>query len=263
MFQWRVFRLDGAEPGAYLTVPSLERAGIRVAFTARAGGVSARPYEGLNLSFVSGDDPDAVRANRRRALGAIGVDLGAWTSARQVHGARAAAVTPRERGRGATDPDDTIEDTDALWTDEPGVALAVLTADCAPILIADPQTRRIAVVHAGWRGLAAGVVGAAAEAFEDRSRAQAFVGPAIGPCCYEVGDDVAQPLVDAFGASVVRAAEPRPHADLWTAARIALHQSGITSVTLAALCTRSSPHRFFSHRAGDAARQGLVATIEP
>ncbi|MFN2615275.1 MAG: peptidoglycan editing factor PgeF [Actinomycetota bacterium] len=258
MFQWRAFRARAGEPpGAYLAVPSLEDAGIHVAFTARSGGWSEPPFDGLDLSFVSGDDPEVVRRNRARALDAIAMPPGSWTSGRQVHGVGVAAVTTEERGRGALDPGDAIADMDALWTDEPSCALAVLTADCLPIVLADPVRRRLAVIHAGWRGLIGGVVANAAGAFEDAADVVACVGPSIGPCCYEVGDDVALPAVDALGADVITSRR----LDLWRAARLALTGAGITSISIAALCTRCEPHRFYSHRAGDAARQGVVAAI--
>lgn len=255
VFSWRAFSSSDGPPGAYLTVPSLERAGIEVAFTARAGGISESPFAGLNLSFVSGDDPDRVRRNRARALAAVGADLSEWTSARQVHGAHVLRATDTDRGRGAADPSSVIGEADALWTDQPRVALAVLVADCVPIVLADPARRRIGVVHAGWRGLVSGVVENAAEAMG--GAAEAFVGPSIGPCCYQVGDDVSEPARRAFGDDVLAG----DRLDLWHAARIALARAGVTRSTVAAVCTRCEPHRFYSHRAGDAARQAAIARL--
>ena len=165
-------------------------------------------------------------------------------------------------GAGADDPSTTLPGVDALWTDEPDIALVVLVADCVPILLADPVRRRIAVVHAGWRGLVAGIPGDAAAGFGDVSDVSAFIGPSIGPCCYEVGEDVSTPAADALGEDViVRGARVR--LDLWRGARVALARAGIGSIFDAALCTRCEPHRFFSHRAGDTGRQGLIAMIEP
>jgi YfiH family protein len=241
-------------------VPALESAGIRVAWTTRLGGASAEPFASLNLSFVSGDEADTVRANRARALSAVGAAPEGWTSGKQVHGAAVARVGAAERGSGAFDPGTTIAGTDALWTGEPGAALAVLVADCVPILLADPQRRRIAVVHAGWRGLVAGVIGNAAR--EMGGAPLAFVGPAIGPCCFEVGEDVAGPARDALGARVVRDGARKPHVDLWAGARAALRAAGVRDVMSCDLCTRCEPHRFYSHRAGDTGRQGLLAVIE-
>jgi YfiH family protein len=262
VFAWRAFPARGdASPGAYLAVPALEGAGIRVAFTTRHGGYSNDPYASLNLSFFSGDDPEIVIANRGRAIAVIGGDPMSWTSGRQVHGAQPARVGRNETGAGADTPDSTLPGVDALWTDEPGAVLAVLIADCVPVLLADPVSRRIATVHAGWRGLTSGVVEATVGAMGgDAGSLLAFIGPSIGPCCYEVGADVADHARAALGDEVERR-NGTLRVDLWGGARIALRRAGVSSVHLAALCTRCEPHRFFSHRAGHAARQGLLATI--
>ncbi len=244
---------DGLAAGAYLTFPPLLADGIAVAFTSRLGGSSVPPFGSLNLSFVSGDDPDVVQANRSRVLGVVGARIEQWCSARQVHGANVARA---EAGRGALSAESTIEQTDALWTDEPGIALAVLTADCVPLLLADPGAGRIAVVHAGWRGLVAGVIEKAAAHMGGAS--VALIGPAIGPCCYEVGTDVADPARAALGEDVMRGT----HLDLWRGSRIALERAGVERVYLAALCTRCEPGRFYSHRAGDAGRQGVLAMLK-
>src|SRR5438309_4346224 len=120
MFAWRAFPQEpGADPGAYLTVPELARRGIGVAFTTRHGGTSDDPYASLNLSYVSGDRPDAVRDNRRRALAAVGAELESWTGARQVHGARAVRVGSSERGAGWDSAERVIRDPAASWTGEP------------------------------------------------------------------------------------------------------------------------------------------------
>jgi purine-nucleoside/S-methyl-5'-thioadenosine phosphorylase / adenosine deaminase len=263
VFAWRAFPARGdASPGAYLTVPALEGAGIRVAFTTRHGGFSGDPFSSLNLSFFSGDDRDVVIANRARALAAIGADGPSWTSGRQVHGAQPARVTPDEKGAGSDGPDSTLAGIDALWTDEPGAVLAILIADCVPVLLADPVARRIATVHAGWRGMTSGVIEATVTAMGgDPSTLTAFIGPSIGPCCYEVGEDVAEPARAALGPGIERR-NGSVRVDLWGGARIALRRAGVSSIHVSTLCTRCEPHRFFSHRAGHAARQGLLATID-
>ena len=270
MFAWRAFRDgdapgagDGSTrppaPGAFLCVPALAPYGIAAAFTTRHGGVSEAPFASLNLSLRAKDDPPAVRANRMRVLDAIGAPPDAWTCAEQVHGAGVANVGRADRGAGAADAGDAIAGADALWTLEPGIALAVLTADCVPILLADPDRGLIGVVHAGWRGLAAGVVGRAVEEMAPSSPS-AFIGPSIGPCCYEVGEDVAAEVASAVGDGVVRRGPgaAMPSLDLWEAAATALRAAGVGAIAAARICTRSEHHRFYSHRAGDDARQGLV-----
>jgi len=266
MFVWRALpgRAD-ARPGAFLALPSLERDGINAAFTNRTGGVSRAQFASLNLSFFSGDEAAAVIRNRARVLDAVHAPVDAWTSGRQVHGGRVEHVTAADRGRGAFDPSTALQGVDGTWTDEAGIALAVLAADCVPVLLADRDRRRIAVVHAGWRGIVGGIlanaIDALAEAGSDQASIAAFVGPAIGPCCYEVGDDVASPARDALGDRVIVRRDDRTFMDLWWAARRALSASGVREIWLAAICTRSEPDRFFSHRAGATARQGLVAVM--
>ncbi|MHB8511225.1 MAG: peptidoglycan editing factor PgeF [Actinomycetota bacterium] len=260
MLQWHPFDFaEGAGPGAHLHLPVLERCGIRAIFTTRLGGYSADPWSSLNLSYVSGDESQTVLRNRDRALNAIGLEASRWTGARQVHGTRVEHVLAADAGSGADSAESTIPETDALVTDAPGVAIAVLTADCVPILLADQRRRRIAVVHAGWRGMVAGIVQRAAEKFEDASSLIGVAGPAIGPCCYEVGLDVSEPAVDRFGSRVMR----DRNLDLWAAAMASFRDAGIRETYIAGLCTRCESHRFFSHRAGDSGRQGVIACLTP
>src|SRR5215831_7124488 len=189
-------------------------------FSTRVGGVSEGAYAWLNLGAKWGDDPARVRENRRRFFRAAGVE--GVLSVRQVHGADVTVVDAAL----ATDPE-TVARTraDALVTPLPGVAVAVYTADCIPVLLADPVRGALGAVHAGWRGLVAGVIGAAVAALGrggTRPRdVRAALGPSIGPCCFEVGDEVAAQFAPAFvkpGASV----RGRPLVDLRAAARQAL-----------------------------------------
>jgi YfiH family protein len=188
--------------------------------------------------------------------------LGSWTGARQVHGTHVVKVDETQRGAGWDSPANVVPDADALWTEEPDVALAVLTADCVPILLADPSGRRIAVVHAGWRGLVAGMIEEAVRAIGSPETLAAFIGPSIGPCCYEVGEDVAAPATERLGAVVIRRGD-RTTLDLWRSATTALARAGVREVWPAALCTRCEPDRFYSHRAGARGRQGLIARLDP
>jgi len=261
MFAWRAFpREPGAGPGAYLTVPELARRGIEVAFTTRHGGRSNEPFSSLNLSYVSGDVPEVVRANRRRALAAVGGDLASWTGARQVHGSRTVRVGTAERGAGWGSPDDLIPNADSLWTDEPDVSIVVLTADCVPVVLADPHRRRVGVVHVGWRGLVGGAISSAVDSMGGAEGLTAYIGPSIGPCCYEVGRDVADPAREMFG-DIVRDSDAGQRLDLWAGSLAALARAGVKEVWPAALCTRCEQHRFFSNRADSAARQGVLARL--
>src|SRR5215467_13812055 len=186
-----------------LAWPALDGLGAGAIVTTRGGGVSAGVYATLNLSFSVGDRPGNVVENRRRAAGAVGAGLDDLVFARQVHGAAVRVVTRADRGRGAAAPGDPVGDADALVTSEPGPVLAVLVADCVPVVLYDPRARVLACVHAGWRGTVARATGAAVAAMETLGArpadVRAGIGPAIGPDQYQVGADVADAARDELG----------------------------------------------------------------
>jgi purine-nucleoside/S-methyl-5'-thioadenosine phosphorylase / adenosine deaminase len=218
-----------------------------IAFSMRTGGVSNGAYASLNLGLLSGDDRELVQQNRGRLYEAAGADSERVSWPRQVHGA--AVVRAGARG----------EEADAIWTDDAGEAVMVVTADCVPVaLIRIGGRPGVALVHVGWRGLVAGVVAAAVDALGGRLVAAA-IGPGIGPCCYDVGHDVADPIRAAFGTGLV--SESR--LDLPGAAERALHNAGCVRVDRLDECTSCHPERYFSHRrdAGLTGRQGAIATI--
>jgi YfiH family protein len=219
--------------------------GYVVAFTTRVGGVSEGVYASLNLTTGTGDDPARVEENRARACGRLGLEPGRLAFNRQVHSPTVHRAHPGARG----------EPGDGLWSDDPGLPMLAMSADCLPIAIARTAGRRaVAVLHAGWRGLAEGVVAAGVLALGDGPKA-AVVGPAIGPCCYEVGEEVAS----LFERDLVR----RRKLDLWRAAERALIESGVERVERVDLCTRDHPELFFSHRRDGRARgvQGVIAAV--
>jgi polyphenol oxidase len=187
-------------------------------FTTRRGGVSEGPYASLNLGLWTDDDPTHVRRNRELAQGHTGAAR--LAQGRQVHGTRVVVD-----GQG-------IEDADGQVTTARGVAATVLVADCLPVALAGADG--VGVVHAGWRGLAAGVLEAGVEA---TGAVAAAIGPGIGPCCYEVGDDVRA----AFGTQ-------GPTLDLKAVARARLQAAGVQEIHDCGLCTACDPERFFSHR---------------
>jgi YfiH family protein len=219
-----------------------EQPGYVVAFTTRAGGVSDGVYESLNLTAGTGDDPERVDENRRRACEALDLDASRLSFNPQVH-----SPTVRRAGRRG-------EPGDGLWSDEPGLPMLAFSADCLPIAIARTDAeRRLAVVHAGWRGLAEGVVDAAAAALGGET--VAAIGPAIGPCCYEVGREVSV----LFDEDLTVAG----HLDLWSVAERALRRAGVAAVERLDLCTRCHPELFFSHRRSGRARgvQGVIGAV--
>jgi YfiH family protein len=222
----------------------------QVAFSTRQGGVSAAPFDTLNLGRLTADDPERVEENRRLLCAAAGADPDRLTLNRQEH---AATVNRAHAGR-------RDEPGDGLWSDEPGLPMLKLAADCVPIAVAraDGATPALALLHAGWRGLLEGIVAAGIATLGD-SRAAAIVGPAIGPCCYEVGPEVAEPFAARFGATVLRGR----NLDLPGAAELALREAGVAAVDRIDLCTACHPELFFSHRrdGGVTGRQGVLGYV--
>ena len=228
----------------------------RVAFSTRLGGVSEGPYTSLNLGILTADDPERVVANRRRLCAAVGADAETATMAWQVHGAE---VT-RAESRGVVTPGTVYDRCDGLWSDRPGQAMVLLTADCFPVAVARANGRpALAVLHVGWRGLLAGIAAAGARALGE-GPLRAAVGPGIGPCCYEVGEEVAEPFRAAFGDDVVH----DRNLDLRTATERALRDAGCDDVAHVDLCTSCEEELFFSHRRdlGRTGRQGVIAYVE-
>ncbi len=218
-------------------------AGARAVFPTRAGGVSAPPYDSLNLGLSTEDEAAAVIENRRRLCGAVGFPLARLVVPGQVHDIVVREVGEAEAGRGTQSPDDVIARTDALFTRASGLGLAVSYADCVPVVIAAADG--FATVHAGWRGMVDGIVGkAAAELARGGRLVAAVVGPSIGPCCFTVGEDVRRRFAERY-AGVVRG----DTVDLWECARQELEAAGVepAAVSVTGLCT-SCDRRFFSHR---------------
>jgi purine-nucleoside/S-methyl-5'-thioadenosine phosphorylase / adenosine deaminase len=215
-----------------------------VAFTTRVGGVSEGPYASLNLGRKSGDDVERVDENRRLMCNAIGADLEKLALNYQVHSARVLQAAPAVRGQ----------------HDEPGLPILAMSADCLPIVLVrgGDELPAVAVLHVGWKGLLAGIIASGVKALGDGTLAAA-IGPGIGPCCYEVGEEVAAPFRERFGADVVR----ESRLDLWTSAERALRAAGVERVDRFDRCTACEPDTFFSHRrdAGRTGRQGVIAYV--
>jgi len=259
-----------------LTWAALDVSGADAVVTARTGGVSSGPYESLNLSFSVGDDPGCVLENRHRLATAFGADLGDFVFARQVHGDRARVVTESGRGSGAFRLDDAIDGIDALVTASPEVVLAILTADCVPIVLHDPVAGVLACVHAGWRGTVAGVTAAAVAAMRGLgtrpSDVVAGIGPAIGADRYQVGPDVHEAVSRSFGPAAPAFLRPDPSApgrwllDLPSANRHALREAGVPGpqIHTTDLVTGPASGHFFSDRtARPCGRLALVARLRP
>ena len=221
------------------------------AISTRAGGVSQGRFASLNVSFSVGDEQANVEENLRRLREALGADE--LFSAYQVHGNAVTLVDAHTEPR---------PKCDVLITQSPERALMLRYADCTPVLLADPKHRALAGVHAGWRGSAVRAAGAAVRAMQQAFGTRpgdllAGLGPAIGPCCYTVGQEV----VDAFADRRWLIAESR--LDLWAANRQALIEAGVRAehIEVAEICTQCHSDRFFSHRANGGVPAGRFAGI--
>ncbi len=239
-------------------VPLLEARpeGAVIAFTSREGGVSDGSFASLNLGFATADDPAAVAENRRRVLAAAGADPGRAVSLYQRHGRD--VLEARAQAPGAyLDAAVTWPDGDALVTSEPGLPLVAHGADCLTAALVARGGTRLATVHAGWRGLVAGVLEAAGERVG--AGFYAAIGPGAGACCYAVGADVAAQLRTRFGDDVVDAGR----ADLALCARRALERAGAAEVVSSGLCTICDAGRFHSHRrdGSGSGRQAVIAYL--
>jgi YfiH family protein len=222
-------------------------AGAEHGFFTRRGGVSVGGYASLNCGLGSRDDPAAVQENRARVMACLGAE--GLITAHQVHSATAViAEAPwrhEERPR-----------ADAIVTARPGFAVAVLTADCAPVLFADPTARIVAAAHAGWRGALSGIIESTLATMEKlgarRERVRAAVGPSIGQGAYEVGPEFEAQFLgrDAASAPFFSRREPhlRPHFDLASYCEERLRRAGVATVDIVAPCTYAHADDFFSYR---------------
>jgi YfiH family protein len=232
--------------------------GVRAIVTTRAGGASTEARASFNLAAHVGDDPAAVAENRRRLRTALALpDEPLWL--RQVHGTAVA----RHAGAAPQDPE-----ADAAVAFEPGRVLAVLTADCLPVVLASRDGRRLGIAHAGWRGLAGGVLEATvAELGVPGETLVAWLGPAIGPAAFEVGDEVRAAFVGADPAAAtafVANARGRWQADLHALARRRLGRLGVVDVAGGGECTYAQPDTWYSYRRDrDCGRMATVAWLAP
>jgi YfiH family protein len=224
-------------------------AGIKSCVTTRSGGVSIAPFDSFNLGDHVHDDPAAVASNREALTSTLDVQP-AWLS--QVHGVNVVEATPAE-----------VIGADASWTTTPGIACTIMTADCLPALFCNRAGTQVAAAHAGWRGLAAGVLEAAADSFTDAPEDMlVWLGPAIGPDAFEVGPEVREAFMathpETIEAFVLSVNPGRFMADIYTLARLRLAAHGITAVYGGGFSTYNDP-RFYSYRRS--ARTGRFASL--
>jgi YfiH family protein len=249
-----------------LVAEDLLAAGVVAAFSSRAGGFGGGPYRSLNLGLHVGDDLRTVLRNRRRLATVLSLAGLPWATVRQVHSATVVPARPELLGQGPPEARPPLAEADGMVSDRQGLLLAVFMADCVPVLLVDPARRVIGAVHAGWRGLLAGAVEAGVDALAglgaDPAGTVALVGPSIGPCCYEVGPEVAGPLGERYPAAVATTRDGRLAVDTAAAAVQALERMGVGEVRGAGECTADHPERWFSYRRdGRCGRQAAVVAL--
>jgi YfiH family protein len=231
-----------------------EVGGATAAFSTRLGGRSEPPFDSLNLGILTEDEPDAVQANRATLAAALGFPPERIAIGRQIHGAELMEHVDAQQPSPFAAPGSPISEVDGHVTAQPGLVPLVFVADCLPVVLSGP--RGVAVLHCGWRGLAAGIIARGAEAV---AATDAAIGPGIGACCYEVGEEV---LAEFAPLGTDICAEGRM-LDLPEVARRLLAEAGVGRVESAELCTSCEKRLFFSHRrdSGRTGRQAGLAWI--
>lgn len=264
---------EGPDTPGLIVSPGLLALGVPHAFTTRAGGVSSGPFASLNfgnpmdLPADRRDPPANIAENFRRVLRGIGAEGREVVQVYQVHGAAAQVFRRGEPSRD-TSPDGPRDfKADALVTDDASRVVAVRVADCVPVLLSSGDGRIVAAVHAGWRGVVAGVAGEAVRAMRDLGAKDitAAIGPGIGPEAFEVGPDVVAEFRRVFGdaAPVREHADGKGHADLQAALEFQLRGCGVSAIDAIRRCTASAPEVFFSHRRDKGVTGRMIGLIGP
>jgi len=225
----------------------------------RTGGRSSSPYDSLNLSFNVGDDPEKVLENRKLLVGSLGIPLTSLTTAKQIHNDNIKIVSEETRGRGSIDHKGAINATDAMVTNVPNICLMILLADCVPILFYDSSKRAIGIAHAGWKGTLQSVAQKTVKGLREEfgclpQDIVVGIGPSIGPCCYQVGQEILSRVEDVFGTKqgFIRngSEDGKGYFDLWRANIEQLLQARIPekNIEVAKVCTCHHLDLFFSYR---------------
>ncbi|MEQ8173737.1 MAG: peptidoglycan editing factor PgeF [Syntrophomonadaceae bacterium] len=255
---------------AYIKIADWEAMGVDAVFSCRAGGDSLPHYNTLNLALHVGDEPETVLMNRSRLMQVLGASTRQMVCCQQVHGTRVQRATRSDAGCGALDMASAIPDCDALLTNNPGLYLTEFFADCFPLYFFDPVRRVVALAHAGWKG----TIGRIAEKtllemnrcfacrYED---IRVFIGPGIGPCCFEIGPDLAGRVVAEFPDQprLLRSEAGRTTWDLAFANTVILVGMGVKpeNIQNCGLCTSCHPELFYSYRRDDGITGRMGAVI--
>jgi YfiH family protein len=240
----------------YITIPHWREQGVIIAFTARQGGVSSPPYQSLNMALHVGDQAELVWANRKRLAGIWDLSLEQMVCCQQIHGSQVACVNSEMAGLGAKDYGTSIPGVDALTTDQTGIILATFYADCLPIFYFDPRQRVVGIAHSGWKGtmgrIAVKAVNTMVQVYGSKVEdLEVFIGPGIGPCCFQIQADLGQKVCAAFPEfDVIMYRNSEIFWDLSLTNRKILEQIGIEpdKILECGLCTSCNTDRFFSYR---------------
>ncbi len=251
----------------YIIDEHLEETGyIRHGFTTIKGGYSTGKIQGLNLGFRVGDRIESVMKNYKAVSGDLGLSISNMVLAKQTHTDNVRVVTAEDKGKGLTKESD-IEDTDGLITNEKNIPLVVFSADCIPVLLADKHGRAIGAVHAGWRGTVMKIpqkaVSLMAENYGIKPRdIVVSIGPGIGKCCFEVGEEVAKEFAPSF---VKKGENGKFYVDLWEANASALMEIGVLkkNISIAKICTKCNDDFYSYRRMGDkTGRMGALIELK-
>ncbi len=242
-------------------------AGVSHCFTTRYGGVSKGYLASLNLGLNRGDSRENVLRNYEILGNALGFSVEDLVFTRQTHTDLVERVGKSNRGEGLFRP--VLPERDGLVTDEPGVALAIFSADCTPVLFYDPVRRAVGGCHAGWRGMAKGIPAKTVQAMEREYGCKpenifAAIGPCIGSCCFETSEDVPRAMLEALGEEAAHAITQKGekyHVDLKKLAKIWLERAGVSQIFTSGDCTACQPEKYWSHRVTHGERGSQAAII--
>jgi len=243
----------------FYTIPAFSETGlVKHGFSTRIGGISGEPFNTLNMGFLTDDDWETVKENRRLFAQSLGIPLENIVAANQVHGDKIFKAGTSDRGRGAIEQNTAVKETDALITNEPGVALIAFYADCVPIMFLDPVLKAIAIAHAGWKGTVLNITRKTVEKMGEAYGCQpqnilVAICPSIGPCHYEVDTPVISQFQNNFNKwEKILKLKPggKAQLNLWEANRLQLLDSGILDrhITVSEICTYCHPEILYSYR---------------
>jgi YfiH family protein len=267
-----IFMKDG--PIEYINLPEWKKQGAVAAFSTRRGGKSLYPYESLNLGLHVGDDSETALNNRVDFCRILGIEAAEVVACQQVHGTGVMRVGRAQAGKGMFSYHSSLPNIDAMITDEPRLGLLTFYADCIPVYFLDPVRRAIGIAHCGWKGTMGRLAGHTASAMQDAfgseiADIQAFIGPGIGGCCYDIGEELAERVKVEFSAyfnDIIENKRPGYRWDLALNNRLILEEVGVLpdNILSCDLCTACLTEYFFSYRAENSitGRMGALIYLE-